>query len=101
MDLIKMMRDFCRGIVEGIFRWENGNDVPDIKWGQSSEDDCCNKKCGCDESKDYPYNTELSEHPNKKWTKKKLKEFMDTHNIKYNSRDTKNDLLQKIEWSKK
>ena len=95
MNIINSVKNFLTKIYRKLSYFEN--EAPNIKWGQSS-DDCCNKKCEC---KDYPYNIELSEHPNKKWKKSKLKEFMDINNIKYNSRDTKHDLLQKIEWGSK
>jgi hypothetical protein len=52
------------------------------------------------EKAEYPYNAELSEDPSMKWTKKELKNFMEIHKIKYNSGDTKSDLLEKIKWNR-
>ena len=43
----------------------------------------------------------LSEDPNMGWTKKQIKSYMDANKVKYNSGDTKKDLLQKLKWSKK
>ncbi len=34
--------------------------------------------------------------PNDKWTKTQIKEYMDRHEIGYNSGDTKGDLLDKV-----
>jgi len=34
--------------------------------------------------------------PNDKWTKTQIKEYMDSHEIEYNSGDTKGDLLDKV-----
>jgi len=39
---------------------------------------------------------EVIEKPDNSWTKPKLKEYMDSNNIEYNSGDTKQDLLDKI-----
>ena len=36
--------------------------------------------------------------PDMSWTKSKLQEYMDEKEISYNSGDTKQDLLDKIEW---
>ena len=35
--------------------------------------------------------------PDEKWTKTQIKEYMDSHGIEYNSGDTKEDLLDKVE----
>ncbi|MAE49989.1 hypothetical protein CMI48_04130 [Candidatus Pacearchaeota archaeon] len=34
--------------------------------------------------------------PNDKWTKAQIKEYMDRHDMVYNSGDTKGDLLDKV-----
>ncbi len=40
------------------------------------------------------------QQPTMKWTKKKIKSYMDKNKVKYNSGDTKSDLLDKIKWNK-
>ena len=41
----------------------------------------------------------LTDEPSMKWKKKDIKTYMANKNIKYNSGDTKNDLLEKIKWN--
>ncbi len=42
-----------------------------------------------------------AEMPNMGWTKKNIKSYMHANDVKYNSGDTKKDLLQKIKWASK
>ena len=42
---------------------------------------------------------EILESPTMAWTKAQIKSYMVAQKIKFNSGDTKKDLLQKIKWS--
>ena len=42
---------------------------------------------------------EIVEDPTMKWKKREIKSWMDKKEIKYNSGDTKKDLLEKIKWN--
>jgi len=42
---------------------------------------------------------ETAEEPSMKWKKREIKSWMDKQNVKYNSGDTKKDLLDKIKWN--
>jgi len=43
-------------------------------------------------------NFKITDEPDKTWKKAEIKEYMSKQGIKYNSGDTKHDLLQKIKW---
>ena len=46
-----------------------------------------------------PNKFKLTDEPDKKWKKAEIKDYMKKQGIRYNSGDTKNDLLQKIKWN--
>tara|TARA_R100000655_G_scaffold109998_1_gene166862 strand:+ start:2339 stop:2542 length:204 start_codon:yes stop_codon:yes gene_type:complete len=57
------------------------------------------KKCYVSDSTPAPVFSEpevLNELPSESWTKKKLVEYCDENDVEYNSGDTKQDLLDKI-----
>ena len=88
-DLRKTMSDFFTGIANGLLDWnfqvdDGANEKPKRAKGYTEK----HTKQWLDSVK-----------PTNKWTKVKIKKYMDGRNIKYNSGDTKLDLLQKIEWS--
>jgi len=100
---------------------ETIHDVIEIITGKRpKEDDCCKQESPCckvtgekleepvyvnidkgfsvDEVKAWKEIT--NKQPTTKWTKKRIKVYMAEFKIKYNSGDTKADLLDKIKWNK-
>ncbi len=54
------------------------------------------KKCYVSDATPEPVSEPVVEGPNDSWTKGKLKKYCDDNNVEYNSGDTKQDLLDKI-----
>ena len=97
-------------------------DMIEIITGKRPEDDCCKQEKPCCKVTGEEIKTEEPSYvnidkgftpeqvkgwkeltykqPTTKWTKKRIKSYMDKYEIKYNSGDTKAVLLDKFKWNK-
>ena len=96
------------------------NDMIEIITGKRPEEDCCKQEKPCckvtGEEIEEPAYVNIDKgftpeqvkgwkeltyrQPTMKWTKKRIKGYMNDNKVKYNSGDTKADLLDKIKWNK-